>query len=369
MTKQKNNIIPVELTQEEQEFENILTDKLIEVAHNPSMRKDFIVQASDTEQYRFYKEDIPSEIEHKALFLFNLVNGNYERALQWAEQAKDELVRHSMLSTYYHSCAIDAPQNAAETQSLYLQSFEHSFHSVYGIDCCELEEYAEYLAKSGNEVELIELAVVIFDIGLHRMNPADPDVVQKLNQECTRNEVELIQRVLQILKEYGEKGRKEVKDLFMDYYHTESAYFYACTGCIEKARKEVSMIDKESIRMYDFSNLPEQELEERHEAIRGFTMYPVYDLIMENSPHIQQMALYVPMAFGYIELPKRPRPKKGSFDWLYNQAEKGYVASLKDEATEQDYANMRTVAEAYRTGNGVRQNLRLADCWEEMAQP
>ena len=84
MTKQKNNIIPVELTQEEQEFENILTDKLIEVAHNPFMRKDFIVQASDTEQYRFYKEDIPSEIEHKALFLFNIVNGNYERALQMA---------------------------------------------------------------------------------------------------------------------------------------------------------------------------------------------------------------------------------------------------------------------------------------------
>lgn len=56
MTKQKNNIIPIELTQEEQEFDNILTDKLIEVAYNPSMRKDFIVQASDTEQYRFGHE-------------------------------------------------------------------------------------------------------------------------------------------------------------------------------------------------------------------------------------------------------------------------------------------------------------------------
>ena len=97
-------------------------------------------------------------------------------------------------------------------------------------------------------------------------------------------------------------------------------------------------------------------------------MYPVYDLIMENSPHIQQMALYVPMAFGYIELPKRPRPKKGSFDWLYNQGEKSYLAKLNHKATEQDYANMRAVSEAYRTGNGVRQNLRLADCWEEMAQ-
>ena len=33
MTKQKNNIIHIELTQEEQEFDNILTDKLIEVAY------------------------------------------------------------------------------------------------------------------------------------------------------------------------------------------------------------------------------------------------------------------------------------------------------------------------------------------------
>lgn len=75
------------------------------------------------------------------------------------------------------------------------------------------------------------------------------------------------------------------------------------------------------------------------------------------------------MAFGYQELPKRPRPKKGSFDWLYNQGEKSYLAKLNYKATELDYANMRAVAEAYRTGNGVRQNLRLADCWEEMAQP
>ena len=71
----------------------------------------------------------------------------------------------------------------------------------------------------------------------------------------------------------------------------------------------------------------------------------------------------------FVRPPKRPRPKKGSFDWLYNQGEKSYLAKLNNEATKQDYANMRTVAEAYRTGNGVRQNLRLAECWEEMAQP
>ena len=67
-----------------------------------------------------------------------------------------------------------------------------------------------------------------------------------------------------------------------------------------------------------------------------------------------------------LEPQKQPRPKKGSFDWLYIQAERSYLAKLSHKATEEDFAN---VAEAYRTGNGVQQNLRLADCWDEMAQP
>ena len=57
----------------------ILTDKLIEVAQNPKLRKDFIVNASATEQYRFFKEDIPSEIEHIALFRLNEINGFQSR--------------------------------------------------------------------------------------------------------------------------------------------------------------------------------------------------------------------------------------------------------------------------------------------------
>ena len=30
--------------------------------------------------------------------------------------------------------------------------------------------------------------------------------------------------------------------------------------------------------------------------------------------------------------PKRPRPRKGSFDWLYAQAEKSYLAKLRNKA-------------------------------------
>ena len=49
------------------------------------------------------------------------------------------------------------------------------------------------------------------------------------------------------------------------------------------------------------------------------------------------------------------RPKKGSFDDIYRQAEKG------------DKAMMLQVAQAYRDGIGVHKNLRLAETWEQIA--
>ena len=36
-----HDFVPIDLTPEEQEFDNLLIDKLIEVVRNPSMRKDF----------------------------------------------------------------------------------------------------------------------------------------------------------------------------------------------------------------------------------------------------------------------------------------------------------------------------------------
>lgn len=357
------------LTSKEQEFVEFLTDKLIEVAWNPSMRKDFIVQASDTEQYRFFKEDIPSEIENKALFLFNIVNGNYERALLWARQAKDELAIHHMLATYYRYCAIDAPQDADETQSLYLQSLEHASQCVYGISCYLLEEYAEYLVKSGSEVQLIELATNIFAIGLHSMNPADSNIFYDFNQGHSRDEIELIEKMLQLLKEYAETGRAETKDIFMNYYHLESAYYYACTGRNELAKKEIVLAMGENAKyLYDFNNMTDAEREGRHELLNNMVVQMWCPVLEDRSEHFLKTHEYALMAFGYQELPKRPRPKKGSFDWLYNQGEKSYLAILHNKATDKDYATIRAVAEAYRTGNGVRQNLRLADCWAEMTE-
>lgn len=58
-------------------------------------------------------------------------------------------------------------------------------------------------------------------------------------------------------------------------------------------------------------------------------------------------------AYGVVDLPKRPRPKKGSFDQLYINAEKG------------DKESRHKLVEAYRNGIGVKANAKLADWWAQ----
>lgn len=68
----------------EKEFLELLTDKLIEVAHNPKLRKEFRVsydEGSDITSIVFYKnEPLMSEIEDYALAAFH-DEGNMERFL------------------------------------------------------------------------------------------------------------------------------------------------------------------------------------------------------------------------------------------------------------------------------------------------
>lgn len=371
MTKQKNNIIPIELTQEEQEFDNILTDKLIEVAYNPSMRKDFIIQASDTEQYRFYKEDIPSEIERKALFLFNLVNGNYERALQWAEQVQDNYAKESLYTTYYAVCAQNAESSNSDVVEFYDKYLEHAVNISDGVSCSMLQNYASCLKETTNVDGLMSLASKIMVIGLHYMDATRDDALQIYQQLYSQEETDLFLNILQLISDCAsnedDEGIKEV----LNYYHAyETAYFYACTGRLTKAKEEYKKFcdlieledDSEFRNMYDFSNLTDEERSERHEWFRQKSYELLPGLYDDGS------TLPVEQAFGFSAPPKQPRPKKGSFDWLYNQGEKSYLAILNNKATDKDYANIRAVAEAYRTGNGVRQNLRLAECWDKMAK-
>lgn len=78
----------------------------------------------------------------------------------------------------------------------------------------------------------------------------------------------------------------------------------------------------------------------------------------KNEPLMSEIEDYALAAFRDDDNMERfigKRPKKGSFDDIYRQAEKG------------DKTMMMQVAQAYRDGIGVHKNLRLADTWEQIA--
>ena len=78
----------------------------------------------------------------------------------------------------------------------------------------------------------------------------------------------------------------------------------------------------------------------------------------KNEPLMSEIEDYALAAFHDGDNMERfigKRPKKGSFDDIYRQAEKG------------DKAKMLQVAQAYRDGIGVHKNLRLAETWEQIA--
>lgn len=369
MTKQKNKAVnSIDLTKREQKFVNLLTDKLIDVAHNPKLRKGLKVEGIGLGEYYFYSNDVPSEIERIGLFFFNMLEGENNRAFFWIEQVQDAFTKAKLLSNFYAICAQNAEDN--EALEYYEKYLEYAVETSEGVSCSLLQKYAQYLAASLHYDELLSLLSKVFVYGLHGIDATQNNALQLFNQTYSAEQAKLILDCLEHLKEIVkyEESDKEVHDYLKCYYLFELAYYYAVTGRITKAKdtyqefRELYELDGDE-DMYNFDGLSVEELQERNEWFQQAGTSLVLPLYNEGSQ------LPVAQAFGYTDLPKRPHPKKGSFDWLYNQGEKSYLAKLNHKATELDYANMRAVAEAYRTGNGVRQNLRLADCWEEMAQP
>lgn len=67
------------------------------------------------------------------------------------------------------------------------------------------------------------------------------------------------------------------------------------------------------------------------------------------------VSMAILQAYGIVDTIRRPRPKKGEFDYYYNKAEKG------------DPEAQRIIADAYRNGDVVTKNERLANFWQAIA--
>lgn len=344
----------------EQKVVECITKAMINAAHNPKPNEELYINR-EVAPYVLDSEYSPSEIEHIGLFYVNMRDDYKERAMYWLNQVKDGYLRNSLLSAYY---SFDEDDVDACRECL-----KYALKTSNGVEWEEIENYGDALLEAGKISELFSLITKIMTIGLHHFDATQLRFDQTTQDDSSDN-FEYIETAFEWIEEC--KDLMDSKDI-ENYYDFELAYYYACTYQLSKAKQvyakycdQVNMEpDSQYRNMYEFKGLSPEEKKQRYEWFKqqAYAFFP--NLIVKN----QYLLLAVEQAFGYTDLPKRPHPKKGSFDWLYNQGEKSYLAKLNHKATELDYANMRAVAEAYRTGNGVRQNLRLADCWDEMAQP
>ncbi|MDE6722556.1 MAG: hypothetical protein K2J84_10510 [Bacteroidaceae bacterium] len=98
--------------------------------------------------------------------------------------------------------------------------------------------------------------------------------------------------------------------------------------------------------------------DESYEGWEGY-VHSVYEYVSSKNGLLDEEHRFILIAIlqinGIIKLPKREKSKKGSFDYNYAKAEKG------------DKEYQLLVAKAYREGDGVPKNIRLANLWEGFA--
>lgn len=307
----------------EQEFRELLTDKLIEVAEHPEMRKRFSViyktgaaddnptddnNLGSTAQILFYKnEPMMSNIERHAIIVYLLLKSNEEsfaKAESLIEEVEDEWDKATLkqaLLTYKAQY-----YNRKGDEDAYfdtkMEFFKNSalFTGMGNVYVDNLEEFYDFLVEIEIWAVVYYFAVDLFAVTKQQGAPlSDPNYLLQIHKNFTRKELDFL--------------RKVHKDIYIDKIIPEY-----CFNPEEKRKCFKS--------------------EEQEESPCGM------------------FAKGISVAYRYTRAARRPSPKKGSFDYLYNKAEKG------------DKKAMATIADAYRTGIGTHANQRLADYWQKRSE-
>lgn len=304
----------------EQEFRELLTDKLIEVAEQPGMRKEFsvIYDAVDgtSAQIFFYRnQPMMSSVENHAMILYALDKNDEEtfaKVESMIEEVEDEwdkaslnLILLSQKAEYYQKIGdeeayFDTKMEFFENSAIYTRKGEVSIDT--------LREYYDFLVKYEAWPVVYDFAVSLFkqantllrlyDI-LHDVPASDTDFQLLEQRGLPQEESELLRKVQS------------------DFY-------------VEKIIPKDFFDPVKRIEWYG--------TEEAEENI------------------FNALSLAIAKAFELISTPKRPGPRFGSFDFLYKKAKKG------------DKKAIAAIAEAYRTGTGTHANQRLADYWQKRSE-
>ena len=307
----------------EQEFRELLTDKLIEVAEHPKMRKEFSViyktesvndnladdnKPSSTTQIFFYKnKPMMSNIEQHAVIIYLLLKRNEEsfaKAESLIEEVEDEWDKATLKQALLNDKAkyYQRKGNKEAYWKIIAEYFHNSalYTGMGYVYVDNLEEYYDFLVVHKLWAVIYYFAANLFSVTEQQGAPlSDPNYLVQIHNDFTREELDFL--------------RKVHKDVYIDkiipeeYFDPEKVH-----SCFESEEQEESLCD-----MFE----------------KGISV-----------------------AYRYTRAAKRPTPKKGSFDYLYNKAEKG------------DKKAMAAIADAYRTGIGTHANQRLADYWQKRSE-
>lgn len=307
----------------EQEFRELLTDKLIEVAEHPEMRKKFSViyetgavdadpadddYSGGVSQILFFKnQPMMSNVERHAVVLYLLGRSNEEtfaKVESLIDEIEDEwdkatltLVMLKRKAEYYQQIGDEDAYWQTITECFHNSALFTGMGDVY-VD--NLEEYYDFLVEHEVWGVVYDFIANLFAVTEQVGAPlSDPNYLLEIHKDFERDELDFL--------------RKVYKDVYIEKIIPEEFY------------------DPE-IRLTCFAS------EESEKNICDIFAYSIS------------------VAYRYVRAASRPKPGKGSFDYLYNNAEKG------------DKKAMAAIAEAYRTGTGTHANQRLADYWQKRSE-
>lgn len=307
----------------EQEFRELLTDKLIEVAEHPEMRKKFSViyetgavdadpadddYSGGVSQILFFKnQPMMSNVERHAVVLYLLGRSNEEtfaKVESLIDEVEDEWDKATLMQVFLNHKAEYYQRKGDE--DAYSDAMDEFFcnSAIYthmgDVYVANLEDYYDFMVKYEQWEFVYYFAANLFAVTEQVGAPlSDPNYLLQIHNDFTREELDFL--------------RKVYKDVY-----------------IEKI-------------------IPEEIFDQD-------TRRTIFDSEEEEEVLCDLFAYSISVAYRYIRAKRRPTPKKGSFDDLYNKAEKG------------DKTAMAAIAEAYRTGTGTHANQRLADYWQKRSE-
>ena len=240
-----------------------------------------------------------------------------------------------------------------------------------GDDSCEVHFY-----KDDPKMSNIEYATLVYYYAnkLERVRNEEKaqHIFNKAIEMCTHIldscDRARVASLLYMTRYYELRNRGDINGAFDMCYHWLQALVHSSDGAGVNVFNEFIAVLHEKgdlqwlIDVIDDCNQYIEEQQKKWEEDENYyTEYvnSVYEYVCSKAELLDEDDRFILDAilqiYNIIALPKRERNKKGSFDYNYAKAENG------------DKEYQLLVAKAYREGDGVPKNIRLANLWEGFA--